>query len=241
MSYGYDLSTPVAYARPDERAAFVRRTYLHLAGAILAFVAVEAAIFSFFGTDNIMRFMMTYLQSGWSSLLIMGAFIGSGYLARSWAQSRTSMAMQYTGLGLYVLAQALIFVPILAVANAYPQFQGVIPMAGMLTLCLFGGLTTAALVTRKDFSFLAPIISIGGFLLLGVIVVSMIFPSFIGLGLWFSFLAVGLAAAAILYTTSNIIHHYSLDMHVAAALELFAAVAMLFFYILRILMQLRSR
>lgn len=239
-SYGYESSMVVADARPTERADFIRSTYLHLAGAILAFVALEAAIFSFFGVINVLNFVASNLRSGWSSLLIMGAFIGSGYLARYWAQSRTSMAMQYAGLGLYVVAQALIFVPILAVASFYAEYAGVIPIAGILTMCLFGGLTVAAFVTRKDFSFLAPIISIGGFLLLGIIVVSLIFPTAIGeLGMWFSFLAVGLAAAAILYTTSNIIHHYSLDMHVAAALELFAAVAMMFFYILRILMQSR--
>jgi FtsH-binding integral membrane protein len=129
----------------------------------------------------------------------------------------------------------------LSIAQYFPQYQGVIPTAGILTLCLFGGLTLAAFVTRKDFSFLAPILSIAGFLLMGLILIAVIFPNFVNLGLWFSFLAVGLAAGSILYTTSNIIHHYSLDMHVAAALELFAGVALLFMYVLRILMQMRSR
>lgn len=241
MSYAYDAMLPVASARPSERAAFIRRTYLHLAGAILGFVAIEAAIFSTFGVENILGFIDQNMQGTLPMLLLMGAFIGSGYLARYWAMSRTSQAMQYLGLGLYVLAQAIIFVPILTVAQAYTQFEGVIPQAGILTLCLFGGLTTAALVTQKDFSFLAPILSIGGWLLLGIIVISFIFPAYLQLGMWFSVIAIGFAAAAILYTTSNILHHYSLDMHVAAALELFAAVAMLFFYILRLLMQMRSR
>ena len=44
------------------------------------------------------------------------------------------------------------------------------------------------------------------------------------------------AGAAILYDTSNIMHHYRLDQHVAASLALFASVALLFWYILQLLM-----
>ncbi len=238
MSYAYDQSVPVIHARPNERADFVRKTYLHLAGAILAFVAIESAIFATFGVQSVLNTMVSYLRSPWSALLVLGAFIGAGYLARMWAQSRSSRAMQYAGLGLYVVAQALIFLPMLAYAASFTG-AGLIPTAGILTLALFGGLTLAAFVTQKDFSFLAPILSIAGFMLLGVIVVAILFG--FNLGMWFSILVLGLAAASILYTTSNIIHHYSTDMYVAAALELFAAVATMFYYILRILMELRGR
>jgi FtsH-binding integral membrane protein len=238
MSYAYDASVPVIYARPNERADFIRRTYLHLAGAILAFVAIETAIFATFGVDGVLGFFGRYLAGSFGWLIVLGLFMGAGFLARMWATSRTSIGMQYLGLGLYVVAEALIFLPILSVAQYFPQYTGVIPMAGILTMCLFGGLTMSAFLTRKDFSFLAPILSIGGWLAFGLIIVAMIFG--LNLGMWFSFFVVALAAGAILYTTSNIIHHYSLDMHVAAALELFAAVATLFYYILRILMQMRS-
>lgn len=239
MSYAYDPGVPVIYARPNERADFIRRTYLHLAGAILAFAALETAIFATFGVANVVSFWGDRLQSPVTALIVLGLFIGAGFLARMWAQSRTSMAMQYAGLGLYVVAEVIIFLPILSIAQAF--YPGIISQAGVLTLCLFGGLTLAAFVTRKDFSFLAPILSIGGFLCLGMIIVAIIFPSFLNLGMWFSFLVLGLTAASILYTTSNLMRHYSTDMHVAAALELFAAIATMFYYILRILMQLRER
>jgi FtsH-binding integral membrane protein len=36
-------------------------------------------------------------------------------------------------------------------------------------------------------------------------------------------------------------NHYSYNMHVAAALEVFSSIAMLFFYILRLLLEMRSR
>jgi FtsH-binding integral membrane protein len=47
---------------------------------------------------------------------------------------------------------------------------------------------------------------------------------------------VGLAGAAILYDTSNILQRYPEDRYVGAALQLFASVAMMFWYMLRIFM-----
>ena len=45
-----------------------------------------------------------------------------------------------------------------------------------------------------------------------------------------------LASCAVLYATSNILHHYHTKQHVAASLALFSAVALLFWYILQILL-----
>ncbi|HCN07761.1 MAG TPA: permease, partial [Lentisphaeria bacterium] len=44
----------------------------------------------------------------------------------------------------------------------------------------------------------------------------------------------------ILYTTSKVLHDYGPSQYVGAALELFAAVALLFWYVLRIVMALRK-
>ena len=55
----------------------------------------------------------------------------------------------------------------------------------------------------------------------------------------FAVAMVGLAAVAILYSTSNIIHYYRTDQYVAAALSLFAAVALMFYYVLYLLLALR--
>ena len=44
-----------------------------------------------------------------------------------------------------------------------------------------------------------------------------------------------LAAGSILYNTSNVLHHYRTDQHVAAALNLFASFALLLYYVLMIL------
>ena len=73
---------------------------------------------------------------------------------------------------------------------------------------------------------------------MAVVVVGMISGS--TLGLWFSGLMVMLASGYILYDTSNVMLHYRTDQHVAASLALFASVALLFWYVLRIFMALRE-
>src|SRR5687768_17279704 len=104
MSYAYEMDQPLAIrAAASERAGFIRRTYLHLAGAILAFVAIEFLIFNLFSMAQLDRYMVTMYSSPWSMLVILLAFIGVGYLARWWAYNGTSQAMAYTGLALYVV------------------------------------------------------------------------------------------------------------------------------------------
>ena len=99
---------------------------------------------------------------------------------------------------------------------------------------LLTGLTGIVFVTGKDFSFLRTGLSIASFLVLGLILCSFFLP--ITLGVWF---AVGIAALMggyILYYTSNILHPYPTDQHVAASLALFSAIATMFYYILLIFM-----
>jgi FtsH-binding integral membrane protein len=52
---------------------------------------------------------------------------------------------------------------------------------------------------------------------------------------------VALASGYILYYTSQVMLHFRTDQHVAAALELFASVAYLFYNILHIVMATSSR
>jgi FtsH-binding integral membrane protein len=222
----------VTHVLSDERAIFIRRTYAHLAGAIAAFVGLEAILLKSALPTIMMKFIMAN-RFGW--LMILGAFILAGWLARGLALKVRSVTAQYVGLGCYVIAEAVIFIPILYLAVNYSS-RSVIPNAAILTGLLFAGLTTVAFTTRRDFSFLRGILTIGGFIALGLIVCGVLFG--FGLGLLFSVAMVGLASAAILYDTSKIIHHYSTDLYVAASLELFASVALMFWYVLRIFMRL---
>lgn len=225
----------VAQARPSQRAEFIRQTYMHLAGAVLAFILLETILIQSPLGPAFARFVLT---SRFAWLGILGGFSLLGWLARSLVANARTRNQQYVGLGLYVVLEAIIFVPpiFLAVEFAGPQ---VLPTAAILTGLMFAGLSAVALITRQDFSFLGGILTIGGFVALGLIICSVIFG--FSLGLFFSVAMVAFASGAILYTTSNIIHYYSTDGYVAAALELFAAVAVLFWYVLRILLRLSSR
>jgi FtsH-binding integral membrane protein len=236
MSYMYEYGSQriAAEAAGDARAAFIRRTYGHLALALLAFGLLETALVQLVPIDVI----GSMLASRGSWLLVMVAFMGVAWVADFWARSSTSVGMQYLGLGLYVVAEALVFLPILSIAaNFYPD--DIIPKAGILTLALFLGLTITVFVTGHDFSYLRTILIIGSCLALGIIVISLFMGT--STGLWFSAAMVFLAGGFILYDTSNVLHHYRTDQHVAAALALFASVALLFYYILRLLMASNRR
>lgn len=220
-----------AESNPVERGQFIRRTYAHLAGALLAFAALTGVLVTLFGPA------LSQLMVGgkFSWLIVLALFMGASWIAQKWADSDASPSMQYAGLGLYVVAEAIIFVPILTIASRMDSY--IIPMAGMITLGLFLGLTAVVVTTRIDFSFLRGVLMIGGFVALGVIVASIIFG--FTLGVIFSGIMVLFAGAAILYQTSAIMNGYRTDQYVAASLALFASVALLFFYVLRILMSLR--
>jgi len=218
-----------ADALPEERARFIRKTYLHLAAAILAFVALEVFLFSSGAAYSIMSVLRLGGSMSW--LIVLGAFMGVSWLASSWANSQTSKGMQYLGLALYVAAEAIIFVPMLFIAANFSSGD-VIPKAGIVTLGLFLGISSVVFLTRKDFSFLGPILAIGGFVALGFIVASILFG--FSLGSVFAFVMVAFAGTAILYETSNVLHRYHTTQHVAASLTLFAAIALLFWYILNI-------
>jgi FtsH-binding integral membrane protein len=219
-----------ANAMPADRAQFIRRTYMLLAAAIGAFILVEAFLFASGGAYAIASVIFAGGGVGW--LLVLGLFMLISFIANKWAVSDTSTALQYLGLGIYVIAEAIIFVPLLFFAMYYASESAVILKAGIVTLGLFLGITATVFLTRSDFSFLGPILSIGGFAALGFIVASILFG--FTLGSVFAFLMVAFAGTAILYQTSNVLHRFRTDQHVAAAMVLFASVALLFWYILRI-------
>jgi FtsH-binding integral membrane protein len=148
-----------------------------------------------------------------------------------------SRSVQYSGLGLYVVAEAIIFLPLIYFAMHSRLGPGVLIDAGLMTGLLFAGLTFTAVTSRRDFSFLRAYLSIGGFIALGLIIGATCFG--FSLGLFFSGAMVLLASGAILYDTSNILRTYPSDQYVGASLQLFASVALLFWYILRIFMDSR--
>ena len=224
--YGDEISRPAAIGI-STRDTFIARTYTHLLGAIVLFLAIEVFLFSSGLAASMARAM---LSVNW--LLVLGAFVIVSWLASSAAASATALSAQYAALVLFVSAEAIIFVPMLYIANAVAP--GAIQSAGLLTAIGFAGLTAIAFATRKDFSFLTALLRWAFVVALLAIVGAVLFG--FQLGTWFSVAMVGLAGAAILRDTSNVILNFPEDRYVAAALQLFASVALLFWYLLRLFM-----
>ncbi|MBE9032721.1 Bax inhibitor-1/YccA family protein [filamentous cyanobacterium LEGE 11480] len=223
----------VAQVQPSERALFIRKTYTHVAAAVAIFTLLEMFFFSTGIADTIAQFFM---GSRFMWLGVIGGFALLGWMARSLA-AKAEQSMQYIGFGIYILAQAIIFIPLLFMAVRYSN-PDVLPAAAIMTLALFGGLTAIVLTTKKDFSFLGGFLKIGSFIVLGLIVAS----AFIGglsLGIWFSAAMILFAGAAILYDTSKVLHNYRTDQHVGASIEIFGSLALLFWYVLKFAMEMQ--
>lgn len=218
--------TVVAAASDNERSAFYQRTYLHVAGAVAAFAALEAIWLK----SPLAPAIAQKMTGGFSWLIVLGLFMVVGFIADKWAQSSNSKTMQYAGLGLYVVAQSVIFLPLMLYANAFAP--GAIVSAAWTTAALVAGITIFAFVSGKDFSFLRGVLVIGGLIALGTIVAAILFN--FALGVWFSGAMALFAAVSVLYTTSSIIHHYNPRQYVAASLALFSGIALMFWYILQL-------
>ncbi len=234
-TFEHTYNYSAADALPEERAGFIRKTYAHLAGAVLIFTLMEAYLIS---SGAGLAVAQTMLGGRFSWFIVLALFMGVSMLANWWANSQTSKAMQYMGLGLYIVAQAIIFLPLLFIVASYADGYQIFAKAGLVTGGLFLGLTSVVFLTRKDFSFLGPILGIGGFVALGLIAASLLFG--FTLGNVFSFAMVAFAGGAILYQTSGILHQYRPNQYVAASLALFASVALLFWYIIRIFLGSRN-
>ncbi len=211
---------------------FIGRTYLHLFRAIALFTLIEAGLFA-----SGLAYPLANAMLGVSWLLVLGGFMVVGWLASRVAARAESLPAQYAALTGYVLVEALIFVPLLAIAEAKVG-GGVIASAAGVTLAGFAGLTGIAWTSRKDFSFLGGLLKWAGVAAVVGIIASVAFG--FTLGTWFSVLMVVFAGAAILYDTSRVLHHFPQSRYVAASLSLFASVALLFWYVLRIFMGRRD-
>jgi FtsH-binding integral membrane protein len=228
MSYRQFAANAVVNQSASRRLDFIKRTYVHLAGAILAF----AVLCGFFLSTPLAANIASFAYRGtFQLILFFGAFMFSGSVAQKWAYNATSRDKQYLGLGLYVVTQAVFFSPMLLITAAYSD-PTAISSAAIMTAVVFGGLTFMTLYSKQDFSFLGRFIQLGLLAAFGVALCSVLFG--ITVGTWFAAALVVLAAGSILYETSAIMRTYPEDAHVAAALNLFSSVTLLFWYLFRL-------
>jgi len=220
---------PVAQASEEARSRFIVRTYNHLFGAITLFTLIEIGLFKSGIADQIAPVLSGY----W--LLVLGGFMLVGWLSTSAAATAKSLGTQYLALFAFVVAEAIIFVPLLWYANqqSIAQFGeggAIITRAAGTTILGCTGLTLVAFITRKDFSFLRGFLMWGG--ILALILIGLGIFGLVNLGTWFAVGMIGFAGAAVLYDTSNVLHHYPEDRYVVASLQLFASIALMFYYVL---------
>ena len=245
---GRHIPRATATLATSARVQFLRLTYLHLTGAILAFTGIswllmnnEAMIRNV--SIPILKFSMVG-RFNW--LAFLGLFMAVGYVADRWARKQGSRPVQYLGLGLYVLAEAVLFLPLLVTAElkgleimaeggSDPHF---IRDAAYLTIVLFSALTASVFLTKKDFSFMRSGLVMGGAGALALVVISIL--GGFNLGIMFSFGMVALASGYVLYYTSQVLAHYHSESYVAASLALFSAIALMLWYVIRILMNWRD-
>src|SRR5436190_6271438 len=173
----YPQPIPVIELDEQSRATFVSRTYTHLFGAISAFTLIEIFLFKSGLAERMAQAML-----GVSWLFVLGGFVVVSWLASRTAHTATSKTVQYGALAGFVVAEAIIFVPLLYMANTYAP--GVITSAVAVTFLGFTGLSLVAFLTRKDFSFLRGILCWGGIIALVLIAAGVIFG--FQLGTYFS-------------------------------------------------------
>ena len=207
------------------KEGFVFQVYSHLLISILAVVGLEVFLFTNGYAQTIAQYLM-----GIPWLAILGAFMLVAWLARKVAYKAETLPLQYLGLGGYILAETFILIPLLYHTDRIAP--GAIQYAAQFTAVGFFGLTAIVIITKKDFSFLRASLMWGGFIALGLIIVALLFD--FRLGMWFDIAMIAIGGGSVLYDTSNIMRRYSKHKYVSASIALFASIALIFWYALRL-------
>ena len=217
-------ASPAGSSPASPGTVFIRRTYLHVLGGLLALVAFEVWLFGSGIAERLARAM-----AGIPWPVILGAFVIVAWLATRMAWRLRSLAAQYAGMAVYLIAKGLILVPLLY--HAERRVPGVVGEAAYVTILGTIGLTLVAWLVGTDFSGLRPYLYWGGVVALILIAASWIFGW--RLGTWFSVGMIALAGCSILYDTARIRRRRDGDRYVGAALTLIASIGTMFWYVVR--------
>ncbi len=228
MQNNLNSTAPVSSLAVEDRSQFIWKCYAHVVGAILALVAIETYLFQSGVAWQIAQPMLS------SPFIVLAAFIALSWGASHFAHRLESKTSQYAAFAVFVFVWAIMFVPMLAMALTMDASGSMIESAAAVTVFGCVALIATVMITRKDFSFLRSVLVWGFFIAMGLIGASFLFGW--NLGTWFSIGMIGFAGVAVLYDTSNIMHHYPQDKYVAASMALFASIAMMFWYVLRLFM-----
>jgi FtsH-binding integral membrane protein len=190
MSSYETINVPAAQASETDRAAFVGLVYQHIAAAVAAFVAFEGIFFAT-GVADAMRDFFFSGGGGARWLLLMGGVMVVQWFSANAAADMVNPSRQYVGLFGSAFAQALIFAPFLSYVFQQSDGGATVAQAAIITAIGFAMLTAIGLFTRKDLSFLRPLVMWGFGVALLAIIAAVLFG--FALGTWFSVAMIGLS------------------------------------------------
>ncbi len=222
---------PVITQGEDARVAFMMKVYQHIGLALAAFMGMEFLLFS----SGLAETFYDWFAGGGGGrwLLFLGGFMVGSWIANQAVVDLSNPGRQYAGLFGMAALYSVLFAPFLYYVFNVQDSANDVWAAAVITGIGFAGLSAVAWFTRKDLSFIRPLIMWGGVAALVLIVGAVIFG--FNLGTWFSVGMIALAGAAILYTTQEALRRYPEQAYVAAAVQLFSSIMTMFWYVLRIL------
>lgn len=211
----------VAEASLSERLAFIRKVYSLFFASIL--FAIGGVMIGFMNPDLMIAVVENRLIV---LLLLIGGVIGAQAV-------RHVKGVNLVAFFAFTTMTGVIISPLLFWAsqvNPASIFQ-----AGVLTVGIFGGLTAYVFITKKDFSFMRGMLTVG---LIIIVLASLTNVFFVGsFGLQFA-VAIGallLFSGFVLYDTSNIIRRYPTNEYIAGAMDLYLDAFNIFLALIRIL------
>lgn len=208
------------------------RVYQHVLAAIGVFVALEALLFMTGAAERIHS--LVFGGGGGRWLLVLGGFMVGQWFVSNAASDLGNPARQYGALAGTAFLYSILFAPFLFEVYKVRDSGSTIAAAAAVTGLGFVILSVIGMITRKDLSFMRPLIMWGFGLALLLIVGAVLFG--FNLGVWFSVAMIGLSGAAILYQTQSIVRTYPANAYVPAAIGLFGSLMTMFWYVLRLFM-----
>jgi modulator of FtsH protease len=204
----------------SERMSFVRKVYALFFAAILFGIVGAGVGLSF---PPLLRFAFEH------PFIMLFAMLGGVLGAQAVRHVR---GLNLAVLFAFTALTGVVISPLLYVLGR--TNPGSILAAGVLTVGIFGGLTAYVFISKRDFSFLRGMVTVG----LVVVVLAAIVNMFVvssAFGFAIAAASLLLFSGFVLYDTSNIIRHYPTNEYVAGALALYLDAFNIFLALLRLL------
>ncbi|HWS55207.1 MAG TPA: Bax inhibitor-1/YccA family protein [Pyrinomonadaceae bacterium] len=211
---------PAAEVSVSERMGFVRKVYALFFAATLFAIGGAGLGLSF---TPLLRFAFEH------PFIMLFAMIGGVFAAQAVRHVR---GVNLVALFAFTTLTGVVISPLLYVLGR--TNPGSILAAGALTVGIFGGLTAYVFVSKRDFSFMRGMLTVG---LIVVVVAALVNMFVVSSAFGFGIAATSLLlfSGFVLYDTSNIIRHYPTNEYVAGALSLYLDAFNIFLALLRLL------